>query len=93
MADAEPRFAFEVIDGFGDSALIASLVPRMQAVMTNEGLNVAALEFILMRTARPMSMTSTRITAATPKCAPVCRLWVFLLTISVPSWQLYRDAA
>ena len=47
MADAEPRFAFEVIDGFGESALGASLVPRMQAVMASEGLDVAAFEFIL----------------------------------------------
>ena len=47
MADAEPRFAFEVIDGFGESALGASLVPRMQAVMVCEGLHVAAFEFIL----------------------------------------------
>ena len=43
MADAEPRFAFEVINGFGESALGASLVPRMQAVMASEGLDVAAL--------------------------------------------------
>ena len=47
MADAEPRFAFEVIDGFGDGAIGASLVPRMQAVMTNERLDVAAFKFIL----------------------------------------------
>ena len=47
MADAEPRFAFEVIYGFGDSAVGASLVPRMQAAMTNEGLDVASFEFIL----------------------------------------------
>jgi hypothetical protein len=47
MADAELRFAFEVIDRFGESALGASLVPRMQAVMASEGLDVAAFEFIL----------------------------------------------
>ena len=47
MADAEPRFAFEVIDGFGDGAISASLVPRMQAVMTNERLDVAAFKSIL----------------------------------------------
>ena len=47
MANAEPRFAFEVIDGFGESALGASLVPRMQLLMASEGLDVAAFEFIL----------------------------------------------
>ena len=47
MADAEPRFAFEVIDGFADSSLGRQLVPRMQAVMADEGLDVAAFEFIL----------------------------------------------
>ena len=47
MADAEPRFAFDIIDGFGDSDLGRSLVPRMQAVMADENLDVAAFEFIL----------------------------------------------
>ena len=95
MADAEPRFAFEVIDGFGESALGASLVPRMQAVMASEGLDVAAFEFILDADGTPYVMTSTptRITTATPKRAPVCRRWLFLPTISAPSWQPCRDAA
>ena len=53
IADAEPRFAFEVIAGFGDSALDASLVPRMQAVMTNKGLDVAAFEFMLIADGTP----------------------------------------
>ena len=47
MADAEPRFAFDIIDRFGDSDLGRSLVPRMQAVMAQEQLDVAAFEFIL----------------------------------------------
>ena len=47
MADTELRCAFEVIDGFGESGLGASMVPRMQAVMASEGLDVAAFEFIL----------------------------------------------
>ena len=47
MADAEPRFAFDIIDGFGDSDLGQYLVPRMQAVMAAENLDVAAFEFIL----------------------------------------------
>ena len=53
MADAEPRFAFEIIDGFGESALGASLVPRMQAVMADENLDVAAFEFILDADGKP----------------------------------------
>lgn len=47
MADAEPRFAFDIIEGFGDSDLGRFLVPRMQAVMAGEDLDVAAFEFIL----------------------------------------------
>ena len=53
MADAEPRFAFEVIDGFANSDLGRTLVPRMQAVMADEGLDVAAFEFILDPDGRP----------------------------------------
>lgn len=51
MAEAEPRFPFDIIDGFGDSDLGRFLVPRMQAVMADEQLDVqldvAAFEFIL----------------------------------------------
>ena len=47
MADAEPRFAFDIIDRFGDSDLGQFLVPRMQAVMAQEQLDAAAFEFIL----------------------------------------------
>ena len=47
MAEAEPRFAFDVVEGFADSDLGKALVPRMQAVMADEGLDVAAFEFIL----------------------------------------------
>jgi len=53
MADAAPRFAFEVIDGFADSELGLALVPRMQTVMADEGLDVAAFEFILDRDGHP----------------------------------------
>ena len=47
MADAEPRFAFDIDQGFAASELGQSLVPKMQAVMAAEGLDVAAFEFIL----------------------------------------------
>ena len=46
MADAEPRFAFEIDQGFATSALGQALVPKMQAVMAAEGLDVAAFEFV-----------------------------------------------
>lgn len=46
MADSEPRFAFEIDEGFANSALGQELVPKMQAVMADEGLDVAAFEFI-----------------------------------------------
>ena len=53
MADAAPRFAFEVVDGFAESDLGQLLVPRMQTVMADEGLDVAAFEFILDPDGRP----------------------------------------
>ena len=53
MADAEPRFAFEVVDGFADSEIGRTLVPRMQTVMADEGLDVTAFEFILDPDGRP----------------------------------------
>ena len=46
MADAEPRFAFDIIDGFEQSALGQQLVPLMKAVMHDQALDVAAFEFI-----------------------------------------------
>ena len=46
MADSEPRFAFEIDADFATSALGQELVPKMQAVMAQEGLDVAAFEFI-----------------------------------------------
>ena len=46
MADAEPRFAFDIIEGFAQSALGQQLVPLMQAVMHDQSLDVAAFEFI-----------------------------------------------
>ena len=46
MAEAEPRFAFEIDKGFATSALGKHLVPKMQAVMATEGLDVAAFEFV-----------------------------------------------
>lgn len=46
MADAEPRFAFDIIDDFANSALGKQLVPLMQKVMEQEKLDVAAFEFI-----------------------------------------------
>ena len=46
MADAEPRFAFAIDEGFATSALGQELVPKMQAVMAAEGLDVAAFEFV-----------------------------------------------
>ena len=46
MADAEPRFAFEIIDDFGSTMLGKQLVPLMQTVMAQEQLDVAAFEFI-----------------------------------------------
>ena len=46
MAEAEPRFAFEIDQGFAESALGQFLVPKMRAVMQAEGLDVAAFEFV-----------------------------------------------
>lgn len=46
MADAEPRFAFEIDEAFATSALGAELIPKMQQVMADEGLDVSAFEFI-----------------------------------------------
>ena len=46
MAEAEPRFAFEIDKAFATSALGMHLVPKMQAVMAAEGLDVAAFEFV-----------------------------------------------
>ena len=46
MADAEPRFAFDIIEGFEQSSLGQQLVPLMKAVMHDEALDVAAFEFI-----------------------------------------------
>ena len=46
MADAEPRFAFDIIEGFEQSALGQQLVPLMKAVMHDQALDVAAFEFI-----------------------------------------------
>ena len=46
MADAEPRFAFDIEDGFATSPTGQFLVPKMQQVMADEGLDVAAFEFI-----------------------------------------------
>lgn len=46
MADSEPRFAFEIDAGFAESDLGQELVPRMQHLMHQEGLDVAAFEFI-----------------------------------------------
>ena len=47
MADAEPRFAFEIETDFADSALGQMLVPKMRHVMQAENLDVAAFEFVL----------------------------------------------
>lgn len=46
MADSEPRFAFEIDADFATSTLGQDLVPKMQAVMADEGLDVAAFEFV-----------------------------------------------
>ena len=46
MADNEPRFAFDIDAAFPSSALGADLIPKMQAVMAQEQLDVAAFEFI-----------------------------------------------
>jgi len=46
MAEAEPRFAFEIDTDFATSALGQELVPKMQAVMADENLDVAAFEFV-----------------------------------------------
>ena len=46
MADAEPRFAFDIIEGFEQSSLGQQLVPLMKDVMHDEALDVAAFEFI-----------------------------------------------
>ncbi|MDA8882111.1 alpha-L-glutamate ligase [Alphaproteobacteria bacterium] len=46
MADSEPRFAFDIDQDFPNSALGQELVPKMQAVMQAENLDVAAFEFI-----------------------------------------------
>lgn len=46
MADAEPRFAFDIDQDFPTSALGQALVPKMKQVMADEKLDVAAFEFI-----------------------------------------------
>mgnify|MGYP006144286371 CR=1 FL=1 len=46
IADADPRFAFDIDGDFAASALGQSLIPKMQDVMAREGLDVAAFEFI-----------------------------------------------
>ena len=46
MADAQPRFAFEIDTDFATSALGKSLLPKMAQVMEDEHLDVAAFEFI-----------------------------------------------
>lgn len=44
--DSSPRYSFDIIPDFATSQLGQELVPKMQAVMANEGLDVAAFEFV-----------------------------------------------
>ncbi len=67
----------------------------MQAAMTNEGLYVAAFAFILDADGTPYVYdinTNTNYNSDAEVHAG-CRLWVFLLTALVPSWQPQRDVA
>lgn len=41
-----PRFAFQIIDHFAESDVGRTAIPKMQHLMENEGLDVAAFEFV-----------------------------------------------
>ena len=100
----KPFKAGDVIFNFGEKSDDLYLIHSGSVeIVSCEGLVLATLNagelfgemasILGERERATRAVTATkRITTATPKCAPECRLWVFLPTISV-NWYPCRDSA